>query len=244
MTFEEVNDLRRSIRDFSDKPVANELINALLEEALKAPSSSNTQPFKVVVAAGDVRKKIGEQLVKKFHQASQLKKMVLPKRIYRAYKDDLIVNRKFTPMLGKYPEPFQTRRVKTGVGLYDVLGIAREDKTARNEQLARNFDFFDAPVAIWVFVEPGMEFMAQVDAGLFMQNLMLAATSKGLGTCAQGALGMWRGPIDEYFDVPAKYELLCGMSLGYPSEHEVNAYKPEKINLLELMIPAKQNKSG
>ena len=60
MTFQEINAKRRSIRDFLDKPVPETVIHDLLKEALEAPSSSNTQPFKVVVATGDTLKAIGE----------------------------------------------------------------------------------------------------------------------------------------------------------------------------------------
>ena len=108
----------------------------------------------------------------------------------------------YKPILGKYPGIFQDRRMHTGRGLYEILGIKRGDKKGRDAAMARNFTFFDAPVAVFVFIHPGMKFTALVDAGIMMQSLMLSATDKGLGTCPQGALGMWRSPLEEHFDIP------------------------------------------
>lgn len=239
MTFEEVNSKRRSVRDFKNTPVSNEILNQIFEEALEAPSSSNTQPFKIVVAKDETLKDIGKALTHKFNVSQKLLKQNIFKKIYTAYKHKLKVNSTYKTLQGKYPGIYQERRVKTGIGLYKVLGITREDKKARNKNMARNFSFFDAPVAIWIFVDPKMGYTALVDAGLFMQNLMLATTSKGLGTCAQGALNLWREPVDKHFNVPEGFELVCGISLGYPSDHNVNNYRPEKITVKDLLVAAK-----
>ena len=75
MTFEETNKNRRSIRDFKNTPVSDEIINQVLKEALEAPSSSNTQPFKVVVAKGNILKKIGEDLTFKYNTGQKLRKL-------------------------------------------------------------------------------------------------------------------------------------------------------------------------
>lgn len=84
-----------------------------------------------------------------------------------------------------------------------------------------------------------MKWTALVDAGIMMQSLMLSATNKGLGTCAQAALGMWRSPLDKHFDIPKEYKLVCGMALGYPNDELINEFHPNKIGLDELLIPKK-----
>lgn len=230
---------RRSIRAFSDKPVEKSVLDALFLEALESPSSSNTQPYKLAVATGSTCKQLGAELLDKYHRSNKIQAQPLPLKIFSALTSDALPDSDYKPMLGKYPPVFQERRVATGMGLYDVLGIARKDRKARDDQMAKNFTFFDAPVAIFVFIHPGMRHTALLDAGMFMQSLMLAATNKGLGTCAQGALGIWRSPIDKYFDVPSDYKLVCGLALGYPSDEKVNHYKPQKIGLDELLIPTK-----
>lgn len=230
---------RRSIRAFTEQPVSDEILNELLNLALESPSSSNSQPYKIAVAKGDIAKAIAKDLEDKFWRSSAINRQPLPKKLFSALTSDAMPDSDFKPILGKYPGVFQKRRVETGMGLYKVLGIKREDKKARDEHMARNFSFFNAPVALFFFVDPRMKHTALVDAGIFMQTLMLAATDKGLGTCAQGALGIWRSPLDKHFQIPAEYKLVCGMALGYPDDDVVNQYRPEKLSLEELVIPVK-----
>ncbi|PQJ77681.1 nitroreductase [Polaribacter porphyrae] len=239
MTFQEVNLKRRSIRDFLDKPVSDDIINEILKEALEAPSSSNTQPFKVVVATGNILKSIGNELTQKYKASLTLRKQNIIGKILTARKYGLKPNKVYETIQGKYPGIYQDRRIKTAVGLYKVLGLKREDKKKRDEEMTKNFYFFGAPAAIWIFANPKMKYTALVDTGIFMQNIMLSATSKGLGTCPQGALNLWREPVDKHFNVPKGYELVCGLSLGYPSDDKVNFYRPEKLSVEELLVSKK-----
>lgn len=239
MDFIDVLKSRRSIRAFSDKEVEQSILDEILREALESPSSSNTQPYKLAVATGETCKKLGNALLSNYQKSHKIQKQPLPLKIISAITSNALPDGDFKPIMGKYPPIFQERRVATGMGLYEVLGIERQDKKARDDQMARNFTFFDAPVAIFVFIHPGMKHTALLDAGIMLQSLMLAATNKGLGTCAQGALGIWRSPIDKHFKIPKDYKLVCGLALGYPEENKVNSYRPEKLALDELLIPEK-----
>lgn len=240
MEFSQALHSRRSIRAFSDKPVPQEIINGILSDAIESPSSSNTQPYKVAVATGETCKQLGQELLSRYYKINKIQRQPLPLKLFNVATSKAMPDGDYKPILGKYPGIFQDRRMHTGKGLYDVLGIKRGDKKARDEAMSRNFTFFDAPVAIFVFIHPGMKFTALVDAGIMMQSLMLSATDKGLGTCPQGALGMWRSPLEKHFDIPKGYKLVCGLALGYPKEDEkVNQYRPNKIALEELLIPSK-----
>ncbi len=239
MEFQDIINSRRSIRAFTDKPVSQEMLNNLFETALESPSSSNSQPYKMAIAQGDIAKKLGAELEDKYWRSSAINKQPLPKKLVSALTSDAMPDSDFKPILGRYPGIFQQRRVATGMGLYEVLGIERKDRKARDEHMARNFTFFDAPVALFFFVDPRMKHTALVDLGIFMQTLMLAATDHGLGTCAMGALGIWRKPLDNYFKVPKHYKLVCGMALGYPADDKVNSYRPEKMAMSDLLIVEK-----
>ena len=230
---------RRSIRAFASKPVAQTIIDEILMEALESPSSSNTQPYKLAVATGETCKSLGRKLSDKYKKSIAIQKKPLSLKAVSAVVGGALPDGDFKPILGKYPSVFQERRVQTGKGLYEVLGIERHDKEARDEQMARNFIFFDAPVAIFAFIHPGMTHTALLDLGIMLQSLMLSATNKGLGTCAQGALGIWRSPIEKHFKIPKHYKLVCGVALGYPEDTEVNEYRPEKLSLQDLLIPLK-----
>ncbi|MGJ8679498.1 nitroreductase [Paraglaciecola sp.] len=241
MEFSEALKSRRSIRAFSDKPVRQQVIDEILLDALESPSSSNTQPYKVAVAQGDVCQQLGQELLSRYYKINKIQRQPLPIKLFKALTSKAMPDGDYKPILGKYPGIFQDRRIATGKGLYKLLGIGRGDKKARDEQMAKNFTFFDAPVAIFIFIHPGMKYTALVDSGIMMQSLMLAATDKGLGTCPQGALGMWRTPLEKHFDIPNGYKLVCGLALGYPKEDEiVNQYRPDKLDLNEFIISTKK----
>lgn len=239
MEFLDIMQSRRSVRSFSDQEVTDETLNELLSLSLESPSSSNSQPYKIAVAKGEVAKQIATDLQDKFRRSSAINKQPLPKKLFSAMTSDAMPDSDFKPILGKYPGVFQKRRVDTGIGLYKVLGIKREDKKSRDAHMEKNFAFFHAPVALFFFVDPRMKHTALVDVGIYMQTLMLAATDKRLGTCAMGALGIWRSPLDKHFNIPKEYKLVCGMALGYPDDNVVNQYRPEKLSLEELVIPSK-----
>ena len=46
---------RRSIRAFTNQPVADELIRTILTDAARAPSGTNIQPWTVIVLQGEAR---------------------------------------------------------------------------------------------------------------------------------------------------------------------------------------------
>ena len=136
----------------------------------------------------------------------------------------------------EYPEDLQPARRATGFGLYRLLGIERTDHAARDLQMRRNYQFFGAPIVGFVFVHRSLGLYSALDAGLFLQSLMLSAHAHGLGTCAQGALAVWAGPVRALFEVPPNYRLIVGVSLGYPSDSPVNGYNPGRTTAAELQL--------
>jgi len=233
---------RRSIRSFADREVSDDVINKLLKQALTSPSSSNTQPYRVAVAKGAVCDAIREDLTNKFINASRLQGMPLPKKLFLGAVGSI-----FGGVLPdgdfktdtNYPLELKKRAVECGVGLYETLDISRGDRAARQVQMQRNFELCDAPVAIFVFVHGARDVFSALDAGMFMQTLMLAAAAEGLGTCAQGSLATWASPVRRHFEIDKDYKLICGLSLGYPTDDIVNSYRPEKLSVEELCFEVK-----
>ena len=231
---------RRSIRDFSDREVSAEMIAAILDDARWAPSWSNTQPYKIAVASGGLKDQIKEQLLARFDAATKLQAGGLPGKLAAFLtRSKALPDGDFDTRF-EYPAELTSRRRATGFGLYATLGITREDSAARHRQMRRNWEFFGAPVVLFVFVRQELGAYSVLDAGIFLQSLMLSATARGLGTCAEGALGTWAGPVREAFDVPPAYKLLCGLALGWPSDHVVNAFNPGRADVAEMLIPIKR----
>lgn len=226
---------RRSTRDFLPTPVSQDVIDAILTDAMTAPSWSNTRPYMVAVATGDVRNRIAAELLRRWDVASKALRGSLWDKVVFFLKRDGLPTSDYK-VWRAYPADVKPRSQKIGRDLYTHLGVARGDRVARDEQWARNFDMFGAPVAIFVFTHKGLPTYAASDAGLFMQNLMLSAHARGLGTCAQGALAVWSDPVKAEFDVPKNYKLLCGIALGYPSKDRANEFRAERLPIADITI--------
>lgn len=229
---------RRSIRDFRPDPVPPTVLDDVLTDALTAPSWSNTQPFRIGVASGDLRDRLSAALCSQYDRAMRLRRGGLLGRARLATSRLRMPPGDYRVPL-EYPAELQERRRETGHGLYAVLGIDRDDRAARDRQMRRNFEFFGAPTALFVFTHEGLGEYSVLDAGAMLQTLMLAAHARGLGTCAQGALALWSGPVREAFVVPEHYRLICGVAIGYPSDAPVNAFAPRRRPLDEVLLPTR-----
>jgi nitroreductase len=143
------------------------------------------------------------------------------------------------PLLFDYPPPLRERRRATGLGLYGVLGIARDDHAGREAQYRQNFAFFGAPSVAFLFAHEALGVYSVLDAGVFLQSFLLAAAEAGLGACAQASLASYPDVVRAHFDVPTGYKLLCGISLGFAADEPVNRFRPARAPLEELLVPAR-----
>ena len=196
---------RRSLRAFLPTPVPRETIESILAVASRAPSGTNTQPWKVHVVTGEAK--------------SRLSAAVL------AAHDDPAVARTHTEEWDYYPRewasPYVERRRKVGWDLYGLLGIGKTDRAAMHAQHGRNFRFFDAPVGLVFTIDRVMRQGSYLDYGMFLQSVMVAARGRGLDSCPQAAFMQYHRIIAEQLTIPATEMVVCGMSLGYADPSKV-----------------------
>jgi nitroreductase len=196
---------RRSIRAYLETPVAREDIEAILEVAARAPSGTNTQPWKVHVLTGAAKARLSD-------------------RILAAYADPA-QNREHVEEYAYYPRewvsPFVDRRRKVGWDLYALLGLTRDNKTGMAAQHGRNYRFFDAPVGMIFTIDRIMEQGSWLDYGMFLQNIMVAARGRGLDTCPQAAFTQFHRIIAAELGLSENEMIVCGMALGYADPDKV-----------------------
>ena len=232
---------RRSTRDFLSTPVSQEIINQILTDALSAPSWSNTRPFKIAVATGEVRDRISGEFLSRWTVLSRIMRKGLKNKLR------LIYSRYGLPTSNRmivkpYVAELRPRAQRVGKELYELFGVKRGDRDARDKQWGKNYSFFGAPVEMFIYIHKSLHIYAASDAGLMMENLMLSAHGHGLGTCAQGAVNIWDDVVREEFEIPKDYRLLCGMAIGYPSDAPVNSFKAHRIGAEEVLFKAKKQK--
>ena len=232
---------RRSTRDFLSTPVPQEIIDQILTDALTAPSWSNTRPFKVAVATGEVKDRISNEFLSRWSVLSKIMRKGIKNKLR------LIISRYGLPTSNRsivkpYVKELRPRAQRVGKELYELFGVKRGDREARDKQWGKNYSFFGAPVEMFIYIHKSLHIYAASDAGLMMENLMLSAHGFGLGTCAQGAVNIWDDVVRKEFDIPKDYRLLCGMAIGYPSNSPVNSFKANRIGVDEILFKPKKQK--
>lgn len=190
---------RRSVRAFLPTPVAREDIEAILDVARRAPSGSNTQPWKVYVLTGEAKARLSESVL----------------AAYDHPEADTLHREEYPYYPRTWIDPYQSRRRKVGWDLYGLLGIGRADKERMHAQHARNFRFFDAPVGIIFTIDRVMEQGSWLDYGMFLEALMVAARARGIDTCPQAAFTQFHRVIAEHVGLTDDEMVVCGMSMGY-----------------------------
>ena len=191
---------RRSVRAFLPRPVPRKLVEHILEVASRAPSGTNTQPWKVRVLAGDAKTRLCEAVLHA-HETEADKHSFS----YKYYPDEI-------------PEPYISRRRKVGWDLYGLLGIEKGEREKTHRQHGRNFIFFGAPVGLIFTIDKLLELGSWLDYGMFLENIMIAARGAGLDTCPQAAWVQYHRVVAQVLEIPDTQELVCGMALGYADD--------------------------
>jgi nitroreductase len=190
---------RRSIRAYLPTPVPRQTIEEILAVASRAPSGTNTQPWKVYVLTGAARQRLSASIC--------------------AAHDDPAQRAQHTEEYAYYPtewrSPYVDRRRKVGWDLYSLLGIGKADKARMHAQHARNYAFFDAPVGLIFTIDRVMQQGSWLDYGMFLQSVMVAARARGLDTCPQAAFTQFHRIISQELNLPPEEMVVCGLALGH-----------------------------
>ena len=208
---------RRSTRAFLDRPVEPATLRDVVEKAGRTASGGNLQPWHVHLLTGDAM--------------SRFRAAMAP-RLASGQAD--------VPEYPVYPqplgEPYRTRRFAVGEEMYARLGIPREDKPARLKWFARNWDFFGAPAALFLFVDRGMGAAQWTDLGAYLSNVMLLLVEAGLASCPQEAWSVQHQTVSQFCGTPPELMLFAGLAIGYPDpEAEVNSLVTERAPLGEWL---------
>jgi nitroreductase len=196
---------RYSVRAFRSDPVPLDLIRKIIEQAQRAPSWANTQPWEFAVASGKKLKEIQDAFIKRGAVGMQ------DARAEVARPPD-------------YPEPYISRIKK-------MQAQERRDRTTemtREEMEARltdNWRHYGASTCIYLLVgknflyqEKGINVWAIYDCGSAVQNIMLLATNYGLGTIAQAMAVAYPDIIRKELGIPVDKLIALGIGIGYPDD--------------------------
>ena len=201
---------RKSIRAFKPDQVPQNMLKDILEQALRAPSWANTQPWEFAIATGEKLKAIQEAFVKRGGAAMQNSQSDVP----RPYD---------------FPEPYITRIQK--MQAKEMRGRTTEMKPEEmEERMLVNFRNYGATTCIYLLMgknyfqqEKGINVWGMYDSGSAVQNIMLLAVNYGLGTIAQAMAVVYPDIIHKELGISQDKLIALGISIGYPDwENEIN----------------------
>ena len=200
---------RQSIRGFKPDPIPRETLREILEIALCAPSGVNAQPWEIAVLTGEVLDRIKEDNVKRYLSGVPAHPEVTYKRLEGVYRQ---------------------RQVNVAIQLFQLLGIAREDKEERARWQQKGLRFFDAPAAFILYTESSLEeARTQFDIGVISQTICLAALSYGLGTCIKRQGVEYPEVVREFTGIPESKRITIAIAVGYPDRDDpINSFHSER----------------
>jgi nitroreductase len=211
---------RRSLRAFLPTPVAREDIEQILQVAGRAPSGTNTQPWKVYVLQGERKQQLSSAILAAHNDPEQAKQHT---EEYAYYPREWV-------------SPYIDRRRKVGWDLYALLGLTRDNKAGMAAQHGKNYEFFGAPVGLIFTIDRIMEQGSWLDYGMFLQSIMVAARGRGLDTCPQAAFTQYHRIIAEQLQLPENETVVCGMALGVADLSKIeNSLITERMALAEFV---------
>jgi nitroreductase len=156
---------RSSKRAYHPKPIPKEIQKKILKLASLTPSGANMQPWIVYAINNEnLLKKIGDAIIQKMRSGVE--------------SDQFI---QYYPLTWK--NPYKKRRIETGVGLYQLMEVERNDTETRTKMWHDNFRWFGAKTVFFVFTDKANIEGSQgalIDCGAYMQTLMLAAQEFGI----------------------------------------------------------------
>jgi len=206
---------RYSCRAYLDKPVPEAIVRDIVERAARAPSAGNMQPWRVYALAGQ--------------RLDELKALLAPRMATELPKGEGV---EYTIYPQPMAEPYRGRSFKVGEMLYESIGVPREDKASRYRQYARNYEFFGAPVALFIAREKDHGAAQWADIGGYLQTVALLARGHGLHTCPQQAWVAFHKTVRAFLNLPDHLMIYSGMALGYENpDAPINRWRAPRAPL-------------
>ena len=218
MNFTEFAASRKSARGFLDKPIPKKIVDEIIDAAKWAPSSYNTQTWRVHAVTGEPLDKI---------RAGNTENTLAGKPHVRdfPYKED-------------YEGVHRQRQIDVAIQLFEVMGIGREDKEKRMDWMLRGFRQFDAPVSLVLtypkFLEPAA--ITQFSLGSLAYGIVLAAWERGIGCVINGQGIMQSAVVHEHANIPDDEAIMICIAMGYPDDtFEANAVRSTRAENSEFV---------
>ena len=209
---------RRSVRQFTDRPVDLAVLERVLDKARNAPSGGNVQPWNAIVLTGEPLAHLTAAILAK--AASEPMGSGFEYDIYPAGLE------------GRY----ETQRRAVGHAMFEAVGLGREDKDGRIAQMAQNWTGFGAPVQLFTYTRKYMGPPQWSDMGMWLQTVMLLLREEGLDSCPQEIWARYGEFMKGQLGIDDEHIFFCGMAIGYRDPvAPINTFPVPRVALAETV---------
>ena len=199
---------RYSCRAYKKQEVSEKDIREIISTASRVPTWCNAQPWEVLVTRGEATEKLSQLLIE-----STKTQQINPDFNWP------------TQYVGQYAQ----RRRQCGYQLYESIGIQKEDKKRRKEQMMLNYKFFGAPHVAIITSESDLGPYGSMDCGGFIAAFTIVAQAKGIATIAQASITGYAQTIRKYFQIPKNRLIQTAISFGYSDDlNPINHFRTER----------------
>jgi len=200
---------RRSIRAFLDKPLDRDIISECLEAAIWAPSATNQQPWEFAVVTGDELTKISDDISANFAQKMQGEK--------------------------SFPEVPEENRIRQEEIFTAIAEASGKDGVDGATIFQNSLAFFHAPCAVFFLSYKDCDNQCLLSVAAAVENFLIAASSKGLGTCWLGIPLICADDIASALKLSAGKEIIAAVAVGYPDNTKnLNLFQRQRVPVEKL----------
>jgi nitroreductase len=201
---------RKSVREFKPELPPRDVIMECLDAAVWAPSPGNQQSSRFIVLTGSSLAQVCQTI--ETHYADCMEE------------------------LDKLPEPRVNPETLKQLDErnQETLSMMINDLSEQDVDLQKvgngNFNFYYAPMAVLFATYPDKLHSRMKAAGAAMENFMLAAFARGLGTCWMSAVSICQAPVKQTLKLDPDLILVDGVAVGYPVvDSPLNQFKRMRL---------------
>jgi nitroreductase len=204
---------RRSVRDFSSRPVTKDTIKKIIEAAIQTPSGGNGQPWEVFAASGAALERIRKVYLERAQNPTGVPGGPPPQRPHHQERMATIKRERLV-LLGLDPDDPASDRVF-------------------KEWAAR---LYGAPVLLILCMDKSLPAFRKFEIGSFAQTVCLAAQGYGVDSFIAGGFVNHHDVLRKELEIPDDLDILIGIGLGYANpESIINTYRSPRRQVEEVV---------
>lgn len=209
MQFQETIKARHSTRFFEATPISEDILQAIVEDATRAPSWVNAQEWQAWILTGAAL----EGFRREFSQKVKEKEA------------------------GGSEVPASSRESFSDVGRENMrlFNAAREAAGLAKVKLEAQAELFHAPAVCFLTLPKTYTPYMLFDLGAFSQTLMLSAADRGIGSVVAWNPVRYPETLRKYLPIPETCAIAIAIALGYEKKCPLNDFRSSRRGAKEIL---------